>query len=843
MAEVIGNVGAVAYDIVSQDKTSAGANSASKSIGKMSLAIGASMTAIGVGAKLMADDINETYLSFDSAMANVKSLGGVTLEQYDLMREGAIELSKELPLSAEEVASGMYMMRSAGYDANKTLAEMPAIADMAVAGQLEMADAVNATTAVLDAYGTKAGDGAHVTDVLMGTVQDFKTTLPELQMEMAKNIGVAANLGIGFEELSVMNGMLKKDFVGSEEAGTALKTMLMKLIDPSNSAKLESYGITVRDVNGDFVGMESLLEQLSITMDEAGGSVDSMGALTEIFGTEGVRAAMSLARQKDELGPYTEAMKEGGQVQEALNAQLETTASQLEIANNKMDAAKIAMGEAMAPSTILASDAMVIFAESVEALPDGLQTLVGTGITLSEAFIGIGPLFMGIGPAMTAYSAIQNGTLIPSLWAAATAGWAAVAPWAPFIIAAVAVGAVLYILEDQFGLVTWAIDGLWSIGETLVEWLKGAFTGGLGEGSDALLLFLGPIGMVIYAFQHWDEILPIITGVFDDVKEFITGMFDWFGNAGGRLIELFVDGILNSPFSPFGAVKMLLGPVADLLPHSPAKEGPLSVMPNWEAYLTDPVMESGEAMETEMESNLDAMLLKREGQLKEYERLKEEIAAMSDDSSETGTSTEASETTTDGDGTDSEPEEVDYDSLSYEDQRAFLLNSEKERRRAEADELHEWVRMNKDPADFVSSADMAREASAELKEEAEALALSEAAKTQMAVDNTAAAMAAMESYNASKNSPNAAAHPIDQSAAEMGTITSSLSGATSMTDAALAEIKQSQAELKEGQQNLTGGDTLSIGTITVREDKDITTIFQKWEEMQRAKRIKRGLRA
>ncbi len=40
-----------------------------------------------------------------------------------------------------------------------------------------------------------------------------------------------------------------------------------------------------------------------------------------------------------------------------------------------------------------------------------------------------------------------------------------------------------------------------------------------------------------------------------------------------------------------------------------------------------------------------------------------------------------------------------------------------------------------------------------------------------------------------------------------------------------------------------GGDTLHIGQITVRNDQDLDEIFRRWEEMQRAKRVQRGVRA
>jgi len=484
-----------------------------KGIEKKGLMIGAGMTAVGVGAKVMADNINKSYLTFDSAMAEVKSLGGVTEEQMEIMRNSAIGISKELPLSAQNVAGGFYMMRSAGFDAARVIEELPAIAEMAVAGNLEMADAVNATTMVLDVYGEAAGSAADITNVLMGTVQAFKTTLPELQVQLSKNIGVAANLGISFGELAAMSGLLKKDFVSAEEGGTALKTTLLRLVDPTVLAQMEDMGVKVTDANGDFVGMTSLLEGLSTKLDEAGGDVEQMAMLQKLFGAEGVRAAMSLIRQKDNLKGYTDAVSSGTSVQEALNAILGTTQSKLDIANNKMEAAKITMGEAMAPATIVTAEALAGFAGVLEDIPGPLQTVIGGGLQFSKAFIGIGPLLMGISAVYPVYTAAQltaaaaGMTLTASIWHTTIAMLANPIFWIPAVIMVV-VGA-LYVLEKKFGVVTKAVDFMSKGIKKLVGWLKPKLAPAINIVQravaifgDKLLLLLGPIGVVILGIKR-----------------------------------------------------------------------------------------------------------------------------------------------------------------------------------------------------------------------------------------------------------------------------------------------------------------------------------------------------
>ncbi len=192
-----------------------------------------------------------------------------------------------------------------------------------------------------------------------------------------------------------------------------------------------------------------------------------------------------------------------------------------------------------------------------------------------EPLDSVGGVLTAVGPIMMSVSMIQTSTVVPSLMATATAGWAAMAPFLPFVVAIGAVIAIGYLLETRFGVITMTI-------------------GYLGEKA---LWLLGPVGLVIMAFQHWEEIPGIIAGIFDTVMALIEGLGSWFRDAGMNLIGMLVDGILHAPISPIGALTTVLGGVADLLPHSPAKVGPLAFEPNWDSYLVDPLAKSRAGVE------------------------------------------------------------------------------------------------------------------------------------------------------------------------------------------------------------------------------------------------------
>ena len=66
-------------------------------------------------------------------------------------------------------------------------------------------------------------------------------------------------------------------------------------------------------------------------------------------------------------------------------------------------------------------------------------------------------------------------------------------------------------------------------------------------------------------------------------------LFHSFVNIGSGIVGFIVDGIKSIGNLPYDSLVSVLNPIANLLPHSPAKEGPLSVPINWISYINDPL--------------------------------------------------------------------------------------------------------------------------------------------------------------------------------------------------------------------------------------------------------------
>lgn len=474
---LVGSLGQVAYDIIMNDRTSDSTKSAQQNM----MVVGAAMTGVGVAAKFMVDDCNSSFLQFDKSQTAVKALGAVSEEEFEKMRKYAIDLSTQVPISATDVSDAMYKMVSVGYDFDTMMSTIPEATKMAVGGNIELADAVDGVINVFGAYGTEMYSAESVTNIFSKAVGVGKWELGDFMTEIMKNIGVAAQLGISFEDLAAANVLLQNKFTSAEEAGTAMKTMLMRLVDPKVQEDLQALGVNVKDREGNFVGLESVLTQLGSSLGDMGGSssklamdfaslgisvydgegkfrgmntilnevnqqysrtgemtpelkdkfealgfkidektgklelskskmkeydeilsatggdVDKMAKLQTIFGTEGIRAALALIDEKDNLAGLSSEMDDATFKQNAYNTVVESAGAKQEIATNKMEAAKIMMGEAMAPATELLAGLTGGLAASLMLLPEPLQGIAGMGLFAAQGLAALGPLLMGLG--------------------------------------------------------------------------------------------------------------------------------------------------------------------------------------------------------------------------------------------------------------------------------------------------------------------------------------------------------------------------------------------------------------------------------------------------------------
>ena len=612
---------------------------------KSFIKVGAALTGIGISAKLAADNINQAFLGFEGAMTEVKALG-VATDELEKMRQKALDLSRDMPLSASDVADAMYLMVSVGWDAEEMMTAIEPASKLAVAGSVDLKDATNAVINAMEAYKDTGLTATQATEIFAKGVGVGKWELNDFLAEMMKNINVASELGIGFQELAAYNVALQNSFVDSSEAGSALKMMLMNLVEQQVIDKLGAMGVAVSDANGNFRGMIPIMSDLDDVLNAHYTEVERNTILTELFGARSVNAANALMRQKDELPGLIAEMGDASFMYDQFNTKVNSVGSQLQIANNRMEEAKIALGEAMVPATLAAAGAMSTFASVLTDLPGPLQTAVGGFLQFAQVLIPIGPLLMALPSLIGGVTAVAGGlsTGLAGMSAALTAGTVAVGgitialgPLVLAIAGVVAAVAALYLAwesnflgiqdivgtfkdyaVDRFEGVKSAFGNMTSSLSPHVEKLKAAFgdlfgeinelfekmTGGISI-SEALGKILEVVGKVVdtvlnVAFKALGGLIGILIDAISLFIEGLTSLVDWFGKVANHPIAVFFRETL------FGAIKLVIekieafcSAINTLVSNSDAMVS--NIKAGWESInktVSDKVSEMGQAFET-----------------------------------------------------------------------------------------------------------------------------------------------------------------------------------------------------------------------------------------------------
>lgn len=367
---------------------------------KVSVASAASAAALGASVKLASD-----YTDAVAKVGTVADLQSVPLEK---LRDDMLQLSTETGRGAGEIADATYQAISASVDTADAVSFVGTSVGLAKAGFLETADAVDVLTTIINAYGLEASDAARLSDILIQTQNDGKTTVNELSQSMGQVIPLASAYGVNIENLAASYAQLTKNGVATAQAGTYLKSMLNELGDSGSdvgeilkSKTGKSFGQLMND------GM-SLGDVLGILNDSVNGDSEALAGLWS--SSEAGTGALSILSSgvgafNDELGNMQDST---GNVADALET-LSTPSAKAQESLNAVKNAGIELGsaalEAIAPLLEQLAETVKSLTEQFSNLSPATQTVI---VAVMAILAALGPVIIIIGQLITAVGAIMT---------------------------------------------------------------------------------------------------------------------------------------------------------------------------------------------------------------------------------------------------------------------------------------------------------------------------------------------------------------------------------------------------------------------------------------------------
>lgn len=390
--------------------------------GKLTTHVSVPLVAVGTIAA-------KTGMDFEAEMSRVKAISGATGEQFKMLEDQALSLGQSTAFSASEVAEGMENLASAGFSTNEIMEAMPGLLDLAASSGEDLATSSEIAASTLRGFGLEASKTGHVADVLAKNAAATNAAVADTGEAMKYIAPNARAAGLSLEEVTAAIGELANAGIKGSQAGTTLRSALVRLAKPSDPAAtaMERIGFTAFDSSGKMKSLATIMGELN---EKTKNLTDEQkqNTIATIFGTEAL-SGMTVLMQggKEGLTDLTEQFKNcDGAAKEMAETMQDNTKATIEQAGGALETASIKMLNIVAPAIKDVADGIGNLADKFSALSPETQELI---LKMGMVAIATGPVLSTVGKGVTLFSKLTplvTSAGIAIAGAGASAGGAAV---------------------------------------------------------------------------------------------------------------------------------------------------------------------------------------------------------------------------------------------------------------------------------------------------------------------------------------------------------------------------------------------------------------------------------
>ena len=256
----------------------------------------AGMAGIGFGIF----DAVKGYADFEEEMSAVKAISGATGDEFNKLKEKAIQMGADTKYSALESVQAFKYMGMAGWKTGDMINGIAGIMDLAAASGEDLAMTADIVTDSLSAFGLQAKDSAMFADVLAAAATNSNTNVALMGQTFKYAAPVAGALGFTVQDTATAIGLMANQGIKGSEAGTALRSTMTRMVKPtSDSAEaMQILGLNILDANGKMKPFRDIIKDVRSGMSkltpESKASVAAM-----LAGQEAMSGLLALVNSSD----------------------------------------------------------------------------------------------------------------------------------------------------------------------------------------------------------------------------------------------------------------------------------------------------------------------------------------------------------------------------------------------------------------------------------------------------------------------------------------------------------------------------------------------------------------
>lgn len=453
------------------------------------LAIGPQMMNLGKSIAGEFVELSQDAVRFESSMADVKKVVNFdTPEQFKEMGNDILNMSKNIPMAADDLAKIVAAGGQAGIARTDLTAFAESAAKMGVAFDITADQAGDMMAKWRTAFKMSQTQVVELADKINYLGNTTAASAP-LISDVVTRVGPLGEVGgLASGEIAALGASMISAGVQSEVAATGLKNMILALSSGSGATKtqaaaFEKLGLNAEDMatmmQTDARGAILQVLEAIQRLDKA----DQATVLSQLFGKESIGSIAPLLSNldgvKDNFDKVANSASYAGSMQGEFDAKSKTTANSMQLMKNRLDAAKIAIGQGLIPvmTPMLemlgnATGYIASFAQSHE----GLTKAIGFTVAALGIFVWTVGAFStiagAVGTVMTFVTWIKEAGIATKIWTGVQ--WLLNAamdanPIGAVILGVAALIAIGYVLYSNWGKISTFASSMWNGAVTAIN--------------------------------------------------------------------------------------------------------------------------------------------------------------------------------------------------------------------------------------------------------------------------------------------------------------------------------------------------------------------------------------
>lgn len=340
------------------------------------------------------------FTAFDDVLRATRASTGMSAAEMDRLRAAALAMSKELGVGPTEVASAFMELLKAGMSLEQVLnGAGRAALQFAKVGGMEVSEAAVVMSDAMNVFGVSAETAANT---LSSAADASSTDIAGIAQAFSQVSAVAGLANQSIADTAAALAILANNGIKGSDAGTSLKTMLMRLMAPADDAvdALAQLGLSTQSFRNADGTMRPLVEIIGILNNAMVGMNQAAkdDIFRRIFGQDAIRAAAVLtsagvAGFNDMRGSMNGALS----VSQKFKEMTDGLSGSLGSLMASLQRLAIAFGNAVAPAVMVVARLMAGFVDIVEkfAAKNPVLSQVLAGVVAGVLALGVAMIVGG----------------------------------------------------------------------------------------------------------------------------------------------------------------------------------------------------------------------------------------------------------------------------------------------------------------------------------------------------------------------------------------------------------------------------------------------------------------